>query len=437
MKSALLAFFIPLLVFVASPVLVQTDSVWTVPVAASVLREGDLALDEFGPELARRNHYGTIAVEGRTYYYFPNTTSLVALPVVWAFDQGAHLAAAIYSPPGSKSERRVALWESNFHGTGKVDLGSFIWAEHVAGSFFAALAALFVFLTARRQASPAAAWTVTLLFAFGTTAYSTASRVLWQHGPSMAAVAACLWILSRPRLARRDLVLLGAVVGLAYTLRPTNSLTVLGVTSLLAIRSWRQLPWYFLGALVVAVPFVGHSLSLYGSLLPPYFLPQRLEPGASRFWEALAGNLLSPARGLFVFSPFLVFALAYSVRCIARGSLQPLEVLSIGVITAHWLAISAFPHWWGGHSVGPRFFTDVLPCFAVLLLPPVARILAEPRQQRPALALLVVSGVFSVLVHTWASVSYEPHRWNDGPPSVDEAPNRLWDVRDLQFLRGL
>jgi hypothetical protein len=46
-------------------------------------------------------------------------------------------------------------------------------------------------------------------------------------------------------------------------------------------------------------------------VLPPYYLPGTAVTVGdnSTFGEALLGNLISPARGLFVFSPVLIFAI--------------------------------------------------------------------------------------------------------------------------------
>ena len=53
--------------------------------------------------------------------------------------------------------------------------------------------------------------------------------------------------------------------------------------------------------------FMLFNFSEFGQILPDYYLPQRLEGG--RFLTALYGNIFSPARGLFVFSPFFLLSL--------------------------------------------------------------------------------------------------------------------------------
>jgi hypothetical protein len=429
-------FLVAFAVYLASPVMIQTDSIWVVPTAASMLHEGNLDLDEYAPAIERRRH-GTDFAGGHHYSTFPMAVGVLTAPFVWLWDTAVHLNRAVYSPPGSKTEKRLLRWEQVLHGTGDVDIGTFRHIEHTLASLWTALAMVLVFLTARRRVSLGPALAVAAIIAFGTSAWSTASRVLWQHGPSMLAVAMGLYLLSSPKRTRAQLFSLGVCVALAYTLRPTNAITVVAVTLFVAWRVPRQLHLYLGGALLIALPFCAVNLSIYGALLPPYFMPQRLAPGAVSFWEALAGNLVSPSRGLFVFSPVLLLALWRVVRGGVLRNLTALEALCAPVIVLHWLAISAFPHWWGGHSVGPRFFTDVLPWFAYLLTSPVAHIVTNARQRPAPFAALIAAAAFSMFAHGWGAISPKVHAWNDGPPNVDDAPERLWDWKDPQFLRGV
>ena len=71
-------FGLPALIFIAvfaayaaSPVITSTDSRWTVPTALSILREGNLDMDEY-PELLESNgYYGVERMHGRHYSIFP------------------------------------------------------------------------------------------------------------------------------------------------------------------------------------------------------------------------------------------------------------------------------------------------------------------------------------------------------------------------------
>jgi hypothetical protein len=78
--------------------------------------------------------------------------------------------------------------------------------------------------------------------------------------------------------------------------------------------------------------------------------------------EALAGDLISPGRGLFIYSPVLVFSVVGFALKVTSRRLMMLDLTLAGCVTVHWIAIARVNRaWWAGHSYGPRFFADMLP----------------------------------------------------------------------------
>jgi hypothetical protein len=185
------------------------------------------------------------------------------------------------------------------------------------------------------------------------------------------------------------------------------------------------------------VPFVWYNLWLYHSVLPPYFSPHKV--GASvHLLEGLAGNLISPSRGLFVFCPVLVFSVWGMVLSLKGRRGHLLELFLIGVVVSHWLVISSFPDWHGGHSFGPRYLTDMMP-YLIYFLIPVLVWFSETRSARRSwlLSLFMLFAVVSLLINLSGAVNKATYLWNSVPTDVDTAPRRLWDWTDLQFLRGI
>ena len=146
--------------------------------------------------------------------------------------------------------------------------------------------------------------------------------------------------------------------------------------------------------------------------------------------------LVSPSRGLFVYSPVLLFPAAGLLLWLVRrrGGLLAWAAVAVaaGVGT-----IAQFTVWWGGHSFGPRLLSDVLPA---LVLGDGARLAGHPAagqrgggsspRPSPPRSWSRPSGAF-----------YYPSPrsvdWNTSPADVDVAHERLWDWRDPQLLRLL
>jgi hypothetical protein len=81
-------------------------------------------------------------------------------------------------------------------------------------------------------------------------------------------------------------------------------------------------------------------------------------------FEGIAGLLFSPAKGLFLYSPLLLWALAgYSWR--NRQVSFESRIAAIGFAT-HLVFWASYADWWGGWAWGPRYLAEVLP-FAVFL----------------------------------------------------------------------
>lgn len=68
-----------------SRVIVSTDSMWSVYLAQSLIKDGDLILDEYRPLAKERKNYGLRKRKGHLYSYFPAGTAVMATPFVWAY----------------------------------------------------------------------------------------------------------------------------------------------------------------------------------------------------------------------------------------------------------------------------------------------------------------------------------------------------------------
>jgi hypothetical protein len=400
-----------------SPVLQSGDSRWVLHKAMSILSEGNTSLDEYSDLLGAQNDYAIEHVGGHSYDQFPVGTAIMALPFVAAMDVWYRV---VRHQDLREHLKRSSMWEE----------------QRLMASFFVGLTAAFLYLiAAHRLGSVWRSLLIVFVFAFCTSAWSSASRALYQHAPSMLmlTVSLCLIVLakSKPKLVQYAALPLA----FSYVIRPTNSLSIAVLTVLVLLRYRHFFLQYLAWAALVAIPFLAFNWSVYHSLLPSYYDVQRLGTNP-HFREALAGNLISPARGLFVFSPVLLLAfLGFAIKWKERA-LDGLDVCLPLVIVLHWLAISSYTHWWGGYSYGPRLFTDMIPYFVFLLIPVVGKLAGPVTGRMLALAsVLVVLTAISFFMHFNGAFRDTTSFWNYRPEIVDRHTERLWDWNDPQFLR--
>ena len=86
---------------------------------------------------------------------------------------------------------------------------------------------------------------------------------------------------------------------------------------------------------------------------------------ATPFLEGLEGTLLSPSRGLFVFTPWTIVAFAYLPFAFVQLRKATLLPWLIATLVVHAVLISTFTMWWAGHCFGPRFWTEAIPLIAI------------------------------------------------------------------------
>lgn len=412
------------LVFIAlalSPVTTSTDSAWTLHLAASITREHNINLDEYRALIDLQLDYRMRVIHGHIYYYYPAATPLLVAPAV-------ALINAVY-PLSHPTDFYTYLAQ---HGpdTRTARL------EKILASGFVALAAAAMYLIARLRLRSLQAAAIALIFAFSTSMWSTASRALWQHGPSALFLAAALYLMLAASEAPLAIFFTGFLLGYAYLIRPTNSISLVFIGLFLLVNRRKHVWLYVVGASLILMPYCAQNLLDFGNLFPPYSyqLFERLGT-APAIAEALVGTLISPSRGLFVFTPFLVFALYAGFLTLRKQgwSFANLDVYLICILVAHWVVTSMFEDWGGAWSIGPRYFVDMIPFFIYFLIPVFRDSIPTSTAARYALVTAIAAGT---LIQWHCSVSIYPFMWNGKPKALVEAPERKWDWGDMQFLRG-
>lgn len=414
-------FLITYVIHIISPVTTSTDSAWSFHLAASILQERNTDLDEYRNLINMNIDYRLRLVNGHIYSYYPIATPLLITPIVWLINK----AYPIFYPTDF-----YTYLEQHEPNTRTAKL------EKLIAAGFVALSAVLMYLIGRLYLGTIKSLILTFIFAFSTSMWSTASRALWQHGPSVLFLTCALFLLIRAREKPIYIPWIGLILGYAYLIRPTNSLEVAFFALYIFFNQRKYFLYYIMGIAIVLIPYIIYNWSTYNNIFPPYSyqLFERLAT-LKVFLEALAGTLVSPARGLFVFSSVFLFSLygAYLRAEQNQLTLSNLDLYLIGILFCHWVITSLFEDWGGAWSIGPRYFVDVIPILIYFLIP----VFQSNVTAKPAWKYIFLVTVFiSTFIQFHSSTSIYPFMWNGKPQALVDTPERKWDWGDLQFLRG-
>ena len=398
-RSAILLALASVAVYASVPVLHRsTDTDPQLFTAESWIVQGDAALDEYPTGLSNE-----VTVRGHAYSSYPLGLAVVSAPALAPF-----LLA----------------------GGQITDLGFRTLFGRLLAVLLSAASVAFVYLACGRIARPASALIAACVYAFGTSTYAITSQELTQHAPAQLGTAIGLFLLARggPRAARA-----GAAFGFTTLARPlgvviaaAGALSVLrlaGVAGLVRYIGWGLPAVAFLAAYNV-IAFGSPNGVLYGDPIPWVFPP----PG-------LAGLLVSPSRGLFVYSPLLLLAIVGSWqawRAPASPAALLVRELSLAAV-ASWIAYSTVAWWWGGWSYGNRYLLDIVPILALAIAYAVDHGALAGRVRA---GLAIAAAAWAVLLQL-AGALYGYTYWNgynwNVTPSIDADAGRLWSWTDPQW----
>lgn len=420
-------------------------------VPISLLRDGDLILDEFVPEDMKRRAGDDffsdyfVYVRGHFYDSHPPVGPLLALPVyalpAWiGIPDRAELAANMFSK--------------------------------LAASIMVALSAVILFWASRRllvatlpsaarhaEHATRVALVAAVAYGVGTSVWSTASLAMWTHTPAVLGFAVALWALtaSRPGVA-------GVAVAAAWFARPATApaVALMGMYLLhRVVRAGWSSP-VAAGRRADVLRFsASAALTGLAGVLYNYWLFRNLVGGApfrTGYWVeelgttgmftgslpiGLAGLTVSPSRGILIYSPVVLLAVYGAVRA-WRSPLAPDEPADASgraeaLLLARYVSLAAlailltyskFIVWWGGHGYGPRYLTDAMPFVGLLFalgLWPVVERTSRARIARIATASVLAYSIFiqSIGAFCW------PESW-----TLRENPKYrylLWNWRESQI----
>lgn len=249
--------------------------------------------------------------------------------------------------------------------------------------------------------------TSTLIFAFGTLAWSQANEY-FQHPLEALCLLLSFYLLfiSRGDLQERYLWTSGIFLGLGILTR----VNLLFVYPVFALYIWvhaseMKRTRKFAPIQSFSIPLIlAFFIILYLNQLrysdPLVFNPIVTDQGwVEPLWTGLFGYAFSPGRSLFLYAPPLLAALLCWSSFFRRHKREGQFILAVFLV---FLATYAFPaNWAGGWSWGPRYFLAVLP----LLLLPLSLVWQNKKGTFFALFLAFL-GIFIQVMGILVNLSY-------------------------------
>lgn len=429
-QHPLLIFFIPFLIFMSNGREISNgDTTPAFFTAVNLAKHGTIYLDDLHDYIAYNNMpYYISQQRGHILSNYPIMPGIMAAPVIAPF-----------------------VW------MGMVEKGDgdLVWnyLTKISGAFYTALAVWMMYLTLGLFIQKESALLLSFLYGMGTALFPIAAQSLWQHGPSVFWWGVCLYFMIRSYQTQtnsspqqnakshipRWLIIGGIAAGFAILCRNTNGLMV-AFCSMALLCHFRYRALYFivpaglLTALLLAYNYYYFG-SWKGGLVVLLTFQWELDRISSGQWSTpvltgLAGLLISPSRGIFIFSPFLMFAIWGMWSCIRNQSgVNRLLIWLIPAPILLLLLFSKYSVWWGGNShFGPRYQIETFPFFMIYLAVVWKQILSK----RFILILFFLLSLYSVWVQLVGAFCY-PGGWTSEPVSLSLDYDRLWDWRYNQI----
>lgn len=328
--------------------------------------------------------------------------------------------------------------------------------EKVAASVVTAAAVVAFYAGMRKIIRNRTAMATALILAFGTSMWSINSQALWQHGmiAFLFSVIFALIVWNEEKGDLRISVALGICSALLVFTRPADLFLVLPALVYALFYGRKFIALYLGSGTLAAIPIIAYNEMAAGNLFGGYgSLLSEFSYTAQAVSAHLAGVLVSPSRGLLVFTPVVLLAIPGILMIRSRipgpGLQRVLYCCGIAVILEV-LVYSAFNCWWAGTTYGPRFLAGSLPAVFILVgiaLDGIADSVQKGRKARSPwasmlLLLLVLLVGWSVFVQVVGAFYYPNGNWNDSPATFTAEKSfaradtsRLWDVKDNQIFR--
>lgn len=379
-------------------------------VSQSIVQHGTIKLDRYSPFI-NLNHHGIRIINGHVYNFYPLGTPIFSTPFVFI--------ANLF---------KISML--------RYDSETQIFIATIVNS----LIFMVLYFIARCCLKPLFSFLLISISFLGSTLTSTLATALWSHSYTVLFLSLILlqiMLFETGKLKNLNPYLIGLLAFAAYLTRP------IGIVFAFVIFLYLFFKKTSLGMKAVIVfsslmiAFIIFSFYEYNSLLPEYYDPFKMT-GHFKL-KNIYGVLLSPSRGLLVFSSFFIPILLLSAFFYKKIKEKSVFWLCIGTFFLQVILIAkGGPDWWGGYCFGPRLMTESIPVLIVLSVLVSKEALNMKFSFRALyISVLCLLGAFSIFIHTWQGLhnEYATYDFNTSP-DIGTHTEYLYDWRYPQFLFG-
>ncbi len=319
----------------------------------------------------------------------------------------------------------------------------------LVAAFFTAVTAAIVFLIAARWLGTARGLLVAAIFGLGTCAWSLGSQALWAQTAMQPFVALGIDQFFRLRDGRRGFaVTTGLALGCAVCVRSTSLFVLVAIGAYLLATDRKALALCIAGALPPLAVLAAYNARHFGSPFVEAHMTMGTAVAVAKtgspdlwstpLWQGALGLLVSPARGLLVYSPILVLSFVGAYHALRDAGWRPFAPLVVAAAVVMAMRFKWFD-WWGGFSYGYRPLMDAIVPLTLLTIPALG---ARRFDGRAARAFVAVALAWSIAVQ-WIGTAYDSQSW-DRHGGTDTRVNRnvddpkfrdrLWSLTDTPIL---
>ncbi len=337
---------------------------------------------------------------------------------------GQHVCSIF--PPGVAILALPVLVPAALAGVAASDATALLLLGHLVASIIEAIVALLLWAVFRRFVS--ARWSVALvlLYLLATSVRTVASQALWQHAGVHLGIVVALWlVLEERRPSARRAFIAGLAIGFGTVARQTTAVLLAG---LISRRSFlRAVAGFGIGI----IPLLVYNAVAFGNAFEQGY---GSKPFDTPILTGIYGVLLSPSRGLFVYAPYLLFAVAALVRAWrapgeVAARLRGFSAASLATLFLY----ATYTEWWGGRVFGARFLDDLAPILFAALAWGIGRGMLDRAVLR---VVFWLAAAWSLALFNAAALVYD-QKWDTTPVNVNFHSEKLLDWSDPQWLAVL